>query len=274
MAKPSPAPALQQPTKSIVLVVSDKGGPGKTTFATLTADHVRNVLHQSLACFDGDGMVGGFFACLGNRVDGKLVMEQDPLTGCGAFDARTPAERNMVLDCVGGGYDRILLDLPGGANLEDVVDRGRGCATLLDAYRLQGYQVVVVNMISNVRAATMSLGRHLSLLGGDGVRHFAVVNRHFGETDASFPFFVGFRNGCGEVVGGNFRRQLLEGGGLVLDMPSLDSGVFAKAIAMEQPFTALVHDTRLLISERAQLQQFLRSFGVSITPLLSAIGIG
>jgi len=73
-------------SKTLVLVVSDKGGTGKSTWARAYADWLRRK-HPTAFLADADGTVGQLLQFYGSRgADGVLSREQDGRVGVAFFD--------------------------------------------------------------------------------------------------------------------------------------------------------------------------------------------
>lgn len=85
-------------TKRLVLVVSGKGGVGKTTFSRLMTDVYRE-RNTKAAIFDADGQIGGLVRVYHDA-------------GVAFYDLRQDAERVTLLNSIASDADVILHDLP------------------------------------------------------------------------------------------------------------------------------------------------------------------
>ena len=101
-------------TKRLVLVVSGKGGVGKTTFSRLMTDIYRE-RNTKASIFDADGQIGGLVRVYHDA-------------GVNFYDLRQDAERVTLLNSIASDADVILHDLPGGSRFEisKIVDNGDG----------------------------------------------------------------------------------------------------------------------------------------------------
>ncbi len=263
-----------KPQRRMVVVVSHKGGVGKTFFAATLVSWMRSQ-GMAVAAFDSDGIVGGLRRVLGVKgLDGMPLAEQDPLTGCGYYDIRNDRERAQFLDAVSLGYDLMLQDLPGGAilDLQRVVDDGDGVRQLLDSFDSEGVRLTVVHLITHVIESVFSVAS-LTQMFGQRVDHIAVLNKNFGRELTDFPFWHGYETAKGEKKGGATRKRFLDMGGAEIEFPALEPGVFAKIAAAMEPLTKAVVNPELKLSERGTIQVFLRKFDEQIRKVGPLVGI-
>ena len=82
--------------KRLILVTGQKGGVGKSTFARALLDCLRS-RGRSVAAFDGDGSVGHLLQYYGEKQNGKLKFEQNPLIGAGYYDLRNHRDNSRNL---------------------------------------------------------------------------------------------------------------------------------------------------------------------------------
>ena len=263
----------RQPRRMVV-VVSHKGGVGKTFFSATLVSWMRNQ-GIAVAAFDSDGIVGGLRRVLGTKgPDGMPLAEQDPLKGCAYYDIRSDRERAQFLDTVSLGHPLMLQDLPGGAiiDLQRVVDDGEGVRQLLDSLEEEGVRLTVVHLITHVIESVFSVAS-LSQMFGQRADHIAVLNKNFGREPTDFPFWHGYDTARGEKRGGSTRKRFLEMGGAEIEFPALEPGVFAKIAAAMEPPTRAVGNTELKLSERGTIQVFLRKFDEQIRKVGPMLGI-
>lgn len=263
-----------KPQRRMLVVVSHKGGVGKTFFASTLVSWMRS---QGIvvAAFDSDGVVGGLRRVLGVKgSDGMPMADQDPTKGCAYYDIRNDRERAQFLDCVSLGYPLVLQDLPGGSvvDLQRVVDDGEGVRQLLDSLDSEGVRLTIVHLITHVIESVFSVAS-LSQLFGQRADHVAVLNKNFGREPSDFPFWHGYETARGEKKGGTTRKRFLEMGGAEIDFPALEPGVFAKIAAAMEPPTKAVSNPELKLSERGTIQVFLRRFDEQVRKVGPLLGI-
>jgi hypothetical protein len=254
----------------IVLVLSQKGGVGKSTVAGLLLDAYRSTAIR-VAAYDSDGSVGTLLRVHGSRDDaGNLLEAQDPLQGVGFYDIRG-LQRNQLLDSITGGDPLILHDVAGGAlgDITTVVDGGVGVSGLLEAYEEHGYRVTILHVLSPTAASTQSISRHLEVFG-DAVDHVVVRNRFWGN---QFPFWTGFIDGAGVQRGGKTRDRFLAMGGIEIDFPTLPSATFAKWDASNCSPSMAVRSTLLSITEKSQIKKFRQEFWSMVQPARSKLAL-
>jgi hypothetical protein len=260
--------------RRMIVIVSHKGGVGKTFFAATLVSWMRSAGIQ-VAAYDSDGVVGGLRRVLCTKgADGLPLPVQDAVAGCGYYDIRNERERPQFLDCVSAGHPLILQDLPGGAviDLQRIVDDGDGVRQLLDSLESEGVRLTIVHLITHVIESVFSVAS-LSQLFGRRADHIAVLNKNFGRELSDFPFWHGYETANGEKKGGTTRKRFLEIGGTEIEFPALQPGVFAKIAAMMETPAKAVNNLELKLSERGTIQVFLRKFDEQVRKVGPQLGL-
>ncbi|TWB05632.1 nucleotide-binding protein [Gluconacetobacter diazotrophicus] len=250
-------------TKRLVLVVSGKGGVGKTTFSRLMTDLYRE-RNTKAAIFDADGQIGG-------------LVRVYHAVGVQFYDLRQDAERVTLLNSIASDADVILHDLPGGSRFEisKIVDNGDGEQVdgFLDALRENGVSLTLVHVIDNEIESAQSVGQYLDSFGTDSVDHVAVLNmRESRDLKADFPYWFGF-DVNGERRYGKGRDRLLAAGGIEVSMPGMQVGTRAKLNALNLKFSDCARYPELTITERTIASQFLRGFRKAVEPAAGFLGL-
>ena len=259
--------------KRVIFVASQKGGAGKSTFARAVLDQLR-AEQLAVAAFDADGNVGQLLQYTGSRNDhGVLQREQDPLQGCGYFDIYDPDERDQVVNALALDAERILFDLPGGAvtHLCQILDDGEVPDGLIDEYRLAGYRMTVVIVMTPVLAGVRTVQNTLHLFG-TGVDYIAVRNLAFGDEDA-FMLFDGIDDDDLKQPPSKGKQALLEGGGQVINLPALAPRTYALLDYYSLGFRAACTDDRVPLADQARVRQWLARFEAAIEPVRVVLGM-
>lgn len=254
-------------TKRIIAVVSEKGGTGKSLWASSYLDHARNGLGLRVAAYDGDGSVGALAAVHGLRDGhGEVADRQTASEGVITYDIRHGAERSTFLDSIDGGEAVIIHDLAGGClgDLAAIVGDGddgdiRGLVTAITG---AGYRLSLIHLVSNLSAAADSVGRYVAAFGV-GADHVAVLNRHFGSTADDFPFWSS----------GSARAALLAAGGVEIDMPGLNRRTYAKVEALSLPLSRVLAGRTLGLTERTHVQTYRQAFADSVASVGHLLGL-
>lgn len=249
-------------TKRLVLVVSGKGGVGKTTFARLMTDVYRE-RNTKAAIFDADGQIGGLA-----RVYHDVVQ---------FYDLRQDAERVTLLNSIASAADVILHDLPGGSRFEisKIVDNGDGERVdgFLAALDENDVRLTLVHVIDNEIESAQSVSQYMSAFWTDSVDHVAVLNmRESRDLKADFPYWFGYTSGS-ERRYGKGRDRLLAAGGVEVSMPGIQVGARAKLNALNLKFSDCARHPELTITERTIASQFLREFRKAIEPASGFLGL-
>lgn len=260
-------------TKRLVLVVSNKGGVGKSVVSRALLDTLRST-GRTVHAFDADGDVGSLLTAYGTRENGKLVPNQDPAVGVGYYDIRKDGSRNAIIDGLASGAPVVLHDLAGGSlgELKRVADDGDGVEQLCMSIEEQGYKLVLVHVLSNVQGATASVAEYVQAFG-EHAEHVAVLNKAWGREDQDFPFWFGFTRPDGSTVGGKTRDALLKAGGSEISFPALQPGTFAKAEASNLRYREAANDESLTLTERAHLSRFTRAANAAFLEAADKFGL-
>lgn len=266
---------MGQICKRMVMIVSLKGGVGKTTAARAAVSILR-AEGLKVAAFDADGAVGGLLKSLGQRDDsGRLLPDQDRLLGVGYYDIRDDNQRCLLINCVAEEDDLIIQDTAGGSLIDccRVVDGGGpDMSGLLDVLDARGYRLTVIHMISNLLESAASVGSWMNALSPDRCDHIAVLNQHFGRTTGDFPWWTGFVDNSSVQRGGANRRRLLESGGMEIVLPALPPATFAKLDALHLSPTAAGSSSLLTVAEQAHAARFVRDFKVELRKVGHLLG--
>ncbi|MBF0482995.1 MAG: hypothetical protein HQK82_15220, partial [Desulfovibrionaceae bacterium] len=239
--------------KRAIFVLSQKGGPGKSTFSRALLDVLRSEKGMSVGAFDADGGVGQLLQYYGRRgEDGRLLKEQDPLSGVFPFDIRDNLERDNLINALDLKTQVLLFDFPGGAvdSLQRVLKAENGMEALIQDYRKEGYDITVVIVMSNVHASANNVIKTIKIFG-QNVAYVVVKNLFFGEPE-DFLFFDGFTDVQGNTVGGRGKAVLTENQGRVIHMPQLRGREYAILDLYSLGFTEALQSANLRRAEKKQ----------------------
>ncbi|NYZ14505.1 hypothetical protein HL658_18300 [Azospirillum sp. RWY-5-1] len=251
---------------TIVCVVGDKGGTGKSTWARGLAELYR--LHEvRAALFDGDWLARSLFKFFRvSEENGRTVPldRQDPRRGCMLYDARDRRfGRDLLLNSMAmPGVETILHDLPAGFRTDltsllaasspsEAVKEFEACA------RSMGHALVLVNVITPSPSDFHTAPWLAEALAGRAT----VVAVRNGLFDAE-TFAVWTREAG---------KAFADAGGIEIEMPRLDT---AAAILCDQKlvrFAAAATDERIALADRMRILSWLRRFAESVAPLAGAL---
>lgn len=254
---------MKQAVKRLVLIVSGKGGVGKTTFARLLVDtyHTRKI---QASLFDADGQVGG------------LARTYQDL-GVLFYDLRQERERDTLLNSVDTDKAVILHDLPGGSRFEisKIIDTGDGKSVegFLTALTENHVRLTLVHLLDHEIESAQSVGQYLETFGTDLVDHVAVLNlRESRDLRNDFPYWYGHEV-SGQRRYGKARERLLSAGGVEITMPGLHAATRAKVNALNLRYAQCLKHPDLTITERSAISRFLRDFHKGLTPAATFLGL-
>ncbi|QDL55002.1 hypothetical protein [Rhodoferax aquaticus] len=212
--------------KKAIFIASAKGGVGKSTVAKALLEYLRNQKKKDgtavrVHAYDTDPNVGQLALAYGLKdKEGEYdVIENNnrPDAGVLMFDAKSDADK--FGDTLDTDADIVLMDLPGG--LIDLSYVYGDMKSFKDQYRQEGYEIVVLCVITQVQASGASVTKVMDIWGDD-VTYVVAKNQSFGN-DEDFYFFDG------ELATqfGNPAAKVLAAGGKIISFPALDHGTFA-----------------------------------------------
>lgn len=246
---------------TIVCVVGDKGGTGKSTWARGLADLYR-FAGRPVALFDGDWLARSLFKFhrAGDAQGRPLPLDkQDPRRGCILYDARDRRYgHDLLLNSMAfPGVEVILHDLPAGfrtdiGNLMSIPNPAEAVKEFAASVAAMGHRLVLVNVM------TPSPSDHhtapwLAETVGDGATVIAVRNGLF---DAA-SFAIWHREAA---------KSFRAAGGVELEMPGLDGTAAILCDHRMLRFTAAIADDRLALADRMRVLSWFRRFTASVAP--------
>lgn len=210
----------QRAARRAVFVVGQKGGVGKTTLCRGLLQLYRDAGLRT-AAYDADGAVGQLLQYYGQRgEDGRLLPEQDPYAGVGYFDVRETRQRDWLIAPAESDAQVVLMDLPGGSIGEMGKVLGDAQAPFA-VYRERGFEVIVVVVISVVKASVRAVLEAVDLFG-ESARYVVVKNLSAcaGARAEDFRVYDGYQAESGPQWGAA-RRAIEERKGQTICMPVL-----------------------------------------------------
>ena len=252
--------------KRWIMVVSDKGGTGKSIFSRALADRLRRDESNTLLV-DGDGAVGQLLQFYGDRDDAGRLCEQSPDSGVMTF-AMTGGvkDRDAFVNMLDYQREVVLCDLPAGSIT--FIQQLEHDVGLLELVAVHGYAVTLVNVISPYRASTRTVSQMIEL-GNDRANYVVVENAWFGEPEDYILWYGG------EGVPVSKGKMLLEQQqGVALRMPRLEGRTCALIDAYNLQYSAAKTDPRLTIVDRSRVHRWLRTLDSELDKAGEVLGIG
>jgi hypothetical protein len=185
--------------KPLVLIISNKGGVGKSSASISFSDYARRT-QKNAALFDMDRAVRSLERVFGWKMeDGKKVANFDPFSGVTPADSEDlDSTFDMFSAIVKGnfGAEAVLVDVPGGAvkrwlkGDKPVVSDPDTFATVAEQ---AGYRLVFVSMLHPEKSASVT-PLEIMRAFGDKADHYAIRNMQNGKVkkgESDFIFFDG-----------------------------------------------------------------------------------
>lgn len=251
---------------TIVCVVGDKGGTGKSTWARGLADLYR-LTRRPAALFDGDWLARSLFKFYrsGDEQGRPLSLDrQDPRRGCILYDARDRRYgRDLLLNSMAfPGVDVILHDLPAGFRtdiswLMSVSNPTEALKDFAASAEMLGHRMVLVNVFTPSPSDF-----HTAPWLAETVGRSATV--------------IGVRNGLFDPPSyAVWQRDAAKGfaaaGGIEIEVPRLNPIISVMCDQRTLRFTEAINDERLTLADRLRLVAWLRRFAESLAPVAEAL---
>jgi len=227
--------------KNLLLVLSDKGGTGKSLFCRGLADYLqrKHILDHTLLV-DGDGEVGQllqFYQAFG--VVSAQITDQD--------------KRDDFINILESDKQLIVVDLPA-ASLANIAALESEIG-FLDLVESHGYQLTLCNVISPFKASIRSV-KTMVEWAGEQANYVVVKNRFFGM-DEEFHLY---KNGHG-------KKAIHKSNGIEIELPMIASGVLAAIDVLNLPFFQAVDSHDLKLAYRCRINKWLQAFDLELDQL-------
>lgn len=265
----------------IAMVVSQKGGAGKSFAAGALLDFLRSN-GLTIAAYDGDGDNGMLVKLHGSKdADGRTDMNQDAKSGVDYFDLAKEDERRQLFNIANGIDDKILVDLPGGprAAMSQLFDAGEGLARFFSGYGERGYRVVLIHLLTTDAESVESIATFLDDTEDPDfdfshVQHIVLINRKHAKKNEAFRAWFGAPDfETGERKGGKTRERFLAAGGVEVVLPELDAVTNSIVKELRLPYSVAEKDARLQSIEQQQVTHFRRDLARNMEPVKAIFGL-
>ena len=218
-------------SKRMILVLSDKGGTGKTLFSRGLADYLQR--YQQLAqtlLVDGDGEVGQLLQFYRNF-------------GVISTQITEPEHRDNFINILESEKSLIVADLPA-ASLTHLtaLEVEMGFLALVKSH---GYQLTLCNVISPFKASIRSV-KAMAEWAGDQADYVVIKNRFFG-LDEEFHLYYS----------GQGKKAMAHYNGLEIELPRISSGVLAAIDVLNLPFCQALESPELKLAYRCRINRWL-----------------
>lgn len=253
---------------TIICVVGDKGGIGKSTWARGFADICR-LNGVKAALFDADWVCRTLFRVFcAHAPDGSVVplSRQDPRTGCILYDIHhREFGRDFLLNSMAvPGVDIILHDLPAGfrpdfAQIMGMPQPDRAVQEFILSCRAIGVQPVFVTLLTP-HWASHQTALWLTETACQQAGVVAVRNEQYADDQ-----FALWRTG----EQGRFARA----GGVEISMPGLDSQTYLNCDLQNLRLAAAGQHETLSLADRMRASSWLRRFEAEIAKVRDVLGL-
>lgn len=264
--------------RSTVVMPSHKGGIGKSTTVRATTELVRRHLDSPIpfrcVAADGDGDNGQTLSFLGQYDEaGELVEPQSEIDGVLFFDARSPRERDLLVNLADREEELVIIDLPGGS-LSDLerINVNLSSRDLVDAHRAAGRRLVVMLSVTPLLASLSSVITAVDQFGPDA-DYVVVKNMAAGDEEDFVLWNDGIVDRFGRQIGGNARRRIEKIGGRVLHMPALTPGIYARVDALGLCFTDALTSRLLTTSQRLSCRRWLHDWAAQLDGIADLLAL-
>jgi hypothetical protein len=252
----------------VIIILSGKGGVGKTTVARSVGETLRDRRPDALIA-DGNGSIGQTLQFLGARGDdGKLLDPQPEVGGVRVFSMHgDERDRDQFAALAESAATLILADLP--AESLSIVARLQEEIALFDLFAERGYEVTLAVPLTPYRASVRDVADALSLTTSVGASLVVVRNLAFGA--AEDPSRGDPDGDWGIWLRSQTRARVIDAGALVIDLPALRSRIMAALDDRSMTFADAQTSSEIGIADRQRLAVWLRATRAAFEPLMATI---
>ena len=262
--------------KDLVLVISQKGGVGKSTFTRALVETLR-MIRKDVSAYDADGSVGQLLQFLGTRTGPgaeTFADPQDATCGVAFFDVREERQRGQLINILDEEPTLAIVDLPGGS-LGAVAEVLGDTRKMVESFTQAGYRLHVVLVITQVKAGVHAVEECIGKFGPD-VHYVVVRNLAFAQIE-DYLIFDGYIDRThgdpanGYKIFGKAKDKLLEAGGEVINLPKIQALTYGLLDNTDLSFTAgMQRSSGLALQQREHCRIFLAEFKAEV--LTSRLG--
>ncbi len=250
--------------KCTVILIKDKGGAGASLATVGIAENLREMggTRWQTIVLDADPTTFTTTSRLAQR-DGRgdFLEEQSLANGVITFDLADPSQGGMILDIAAQDARYIVIDCPAGAlsKVDKLTDNLTGL-DVVEAHQAAGRTVVVMVPITPMLSSVSNVSKAFDAFG-PRANYVVIRNMYGGDADA-FGLFdsPALTDAWGNVVSGNAKARLLEGGGKVIDLPRFDPGTYAIVDALGLSLRAAMDHARLPASRKMTVRNWLKAW--------------
>ena len=239
----------RQDSKCVIWVTGGKGGVGKSTFARGLLDVLLDA-EVKVAAIDGDPSNSQLFRYYQSVGDGVQCVDLD----------RQGKADVLLNQMEAGKADVFLIDVAAGGS-QTLLDLEQDIGLISEAMEM-GFRFTLVSVMSRIKDSVNLLKASLEMTQGFDVQHVAVKNLYFGEGDR-FRLFDGSKT----------KAALLEGGGVVLEMPELFDDTYELLDQLNLPFRSLLCDDEFPRAQRSRIRKWLVEFAGELGKAEGALGL-
>lgn len=251
--------------KHFVMVLTDKGGTGKSMLTRAIADRYARDSIKALL-IDGDGEVGQLFQfyC---RVDekGKPVKQS---AGNGVLTMRFTGdekERDKLFAMIDYDLPVVLVDMPA-ASLTALAKMDAEVG-FFDELNRSGYRLTLINVLSPFQSSTRTVKQMIDL-AGKKADYVAVINRWFGDNE-DFYMWLGDSNNPPSQG----RKMLPDIGGIEIELPKIQTGVLVAMDDLMLTFSDACESPSLSRPHRSRLIRWMKDTDIQLDKISHLIGL-
>lgn len=260
-----------------ILSIKNKGGVGGSHLTIATATLLRMSANGAFTTVlvDLDGSTGTTISKMGERdADGIIKEEQSLENGVPAIDLFDPDQRGQLLRLTQIEDRFLILDGPAASlNTFRALTENLDARDFAQANADSGRELVVMIPITPHLAAISAVRDAIEMFGDQA--RYVVVRSMLGYKPNDYVLWdsPAFCDKFGRVVSGNSKAMLAEVGGIVLDMPTLNPKVLARAEALKLTFAEALHSPLLEVDERTSVRKWLNAWAGQLDLIRDPLGL-